>query len=1077
MHSNFEFLENDWKTLANIGEFAEKNLHHDPNTTLTKLRLLAENIAKLIIKEENLREPESNTQADRLKMLKREDLIDREIDQIFHSLRIIGNKASHDGYDSFDDANVYLSMAVKLSAWFKEVYGSDLSFDSGKILYVMPKKIDYSSELKSLKEENDKLVKEFNELQEANKSIRDKESKKIISFEAMAKIKYTEQETRKIIDEQLRSVGWEADTQNLRYSKGIRPQKGKNLVIAEWPTKGKKVDYAMFLGLQFVGIIEAKKKSTDVISVLDESKLYSRLAKKTGEEEFLIGAPFGEYYVPFMFAANGREYNKVIEEKSGVWFLDGRKETNHPKALKNWYSPRDIEELLRKDIEKANTDLKNTSYNYLLAKEGLNLRNYQMDAVKAVENAIISGKERILLTMATGTGKTRTAIALIYRLLASERFKRILFLVDRGSLGIQATGSFKNAIMEDLTPFESFYDIKEMKEKEPEDTTRVHIATVQGLVRRILYNNSDELKPSVGQYDCIIIDEAHRGYILDRELDEDEIQFKNQIDYISKYRTVIEYFEAVKIGLTATPALHTQDIFGTSVYDYTYEQAIVDGTLVDYEPPYLIETELNTKGIKWEIGEDVSYYNRENDIVSKEVLEDELKIEVEGFNKRVVTESFNRTIAKELVKHLDPYSEEKTLIFAATDEHADMVVRLLKEEFENSGCELNDNAIKKITGALKKDQEEVIKKFKLEKFPNIAVTVDLLTTGIDVPKICNLVFLRRVKSRILYEQMIGRGTRLCPEIGKDHFKIFDAVGLYDSLKDFTDMNPIVKNPKQTFIEMFDELGKIDKEEYKETKRKEIIAKIQRKKSLIEKQELQEFFKLKSGNKSPEEYIEEIKNLPIQDATQKIFDDIELFMYLDTIKNLPVKQYISHHPDEVIGRKRGYGKSDKKPDDYLKSFKEYVLANGDKIEALKLLKTNPSKINREQLKELKLKMQEEDFSEVALNSAYKELNNQDIMVDIISFIKNAINNEPMVSHEDRIKLAVNKIRNKQTWSTIQKNWLNTIEDHLLKENIMHQEDFEKGAFKTQGGFNRINKIFDGKLLELLEELNKNLYETA
>lgn len=1079
MKSNFEFLVKDWPTLASLGEFAEKNLFIDSNTTLIKLRVLSENIAKLIIKEENLIVPESNNQIDRLRLIKKEDLLEKEIEQIFHSLRIIGNKATHEGYSSsFEDADIYLSMAVKLSAWFKEVYGADLNFNSEKIIYKTPEKIELNYDYEKLKKENEELIKEFNELKEANKSIRDRENKKIVSMKAVQKIKFNEKETRKIIDEQLRNAGWEADSENLRYSKGIRPEKNKKIAIAEWPTTEKRVDYALFIGLEFVGVVEAKKKSTDVISVLSEAKIYSEKSKIIENEIFVKGVPFDKYYVPFMFAANGREYNKTIEEKSGIWFLDGRKPTNHPKALKNWFSPRDIEELLNKNIDEENKKLEEEPFNYLESREGLGLRYYQLEAIKKVEEAIIKGKTKVLLTMATGTGKTRTAIGLIYRLIKSGRFKRILFLVDRASLGNQAGDNFKEAKMEDLeTTFAKIYDVKEIKDKELEDTTKVHIATIQGLVRRILYTNDEELKPSVGQYDCIIVDEAHRGYILDKEMEEDEIDFKNQNDYISKYKTAIEYFEAVKIGLTATPAIHTVDIFGDSVYEYSYRQAVIDGNLVDHEPPVIIQTELNTNGIVWEVGEEVAVYNRKEEKIEKEVLEDELKIEIEGFNRRVITDDFNRTVIKELVKYINPESEEKTLIFAATDEHADKVVRFFKEEFEELGWGIYDNSIQKITGYLKKGQEEAIKRFKNEKLPNIVVTVDLLTTGIDVPEICNLVFIRRVKSRILYEQMIGRATRLCDKIGKNHFKIFDAVGLYDSLKDYTDMKPIVQNPNQNFEDMISEIKLIEKEEQLDKKREEIIAKIQRKKKLIEKQELEEYFKLKSGNKTPEEYIEEIKKMPVEDASKKLMDDIELFRYLDTVKYLPQKQYISNHKDEVIEVKRGYGKENKKPDDYLESFKQFINENCDKIEALKLLKTAPTQITRQQLRELKLILTEKEFSETYLNSAYKDLKNEEIMADIISFVKNAIDNEPLINHEEKIKIAVNKIRHKKNWNALQKKWLDVIEKQLLLENIMQKEDFDKSAFKNQGGFKKIDNIFNGELESIIDELNQYLFNIS
>ena len=204
------------------------------------------------------------------------------------------------------------------------------------------------------------------------------------------------------------------------------------------------------------------------------------------------GAPFGEYKAPFLFASNGRAYNKDLPEKSGIWFLDTRREENLPKSLRGFYSPRDLQELFQKEEGKANENLKQESIDYLLSKNGLGLRYYQVEAIQAVEEALISGKEKALLTMATGTGKTMTALGLIYRLLKTNKYKRILFVVDRSALGIQAGETFKNVKIEQQMTLKQIYDIKELSDKNSEDDTRVHVATVQGLIRRILYGTEKE---------------------------------------------------------------------------------------------------------------------------------------------------------------------------------------------------------------------------------------------------------------------------------------------------------------------------------------------------------------------------------------------------------------------------------------------------------------------------------------------------------------------------------------------------------------------------------------------------------
>lgn len=228
----------------------------------------------------------------------------------------------------------------------------------------------------------------------------------------------------------------------------------------------------------------------------------------------------------------------------------------------------------------------------------MNLREYQIRAIEKTEEAIIDGQKNILLSMATGTGKTRTILGIIYRLLKNKRFNRILFLVDRTSLGEQASDVFKEVKIEDLLTLDNIYNVNEMTDKDIAPETRIQIATVQSMVKRILYNESDT-SLSVTDFDLIIVDEAHRGYILDKEMSDSELLYRNQDDYISKYRTVIEFFDAVKIGLTATPALHTIEIFGKPVFNYSYREAVLDGYLVDHDAPHELSTKLSSKGIKY----------------------------------------------------------------------------------------------------------------------------------------------------------------------------------------------------------------------------------------------------------------------------------------------------------------------------------------------------------------------------------------------------------------------------------------------------------------------------------------------
>ena len=564
------------------------------------------------------------------------------------------------------------------------------------------------------------------------------------------------------------------------------------------------------------------------------------MIKKEDQERYCI-KKFGEYYVPFLYATNGRPYLKQLDIMSGIWELDIRN-GGAPKALPGWKSPEGIMEELKQDISAANKELANTGYSILKDKDGLNLRYYQVEAIHAVEEAITKGQREILLSMATGTGKTRTILGMIYRFLKAKRFRRVLFLVDRTSLGEQALDTFKEVKLEDLMTLNEIYNVKELEDKDFDSETRVQVATVQSLVKRILYNEQ-ETALAVSDYDLIVIDEAHRGYIFDKELGDAELIYRNQKDFISKYRSVIEYFDAVKVALTATPAIHTTEIFGMPVYTYSYRKAVVDGYLTDHDAPHIIETELSHNGIKFKKGDVVPIYNPETgELENSAELEDELDFEIESFNKQVITENFNKAVLQEIFLPLNPTDDNKgidpedkmqgkTLIFAVDDSHADLIVKILKNMYSEIG--VDEDCIKKITGSIeggnKKKIHEVIRHFKNDSKPSIVVTVDLLTTGIDVEEITRIVFLRRIKSRILFEQMMGRATRLCDEINKDHFEIYDAVGVYEALEPVSSMKPVVVKPAVTFDELIDGFGQLENDEQKKSQVDILIAKLQRRK--------------------------------------------------------------------------------------------------------------------------------------------------------------------------------------------------------------------------------------------------------
>lgn len=1075
---NFKFLGKHWSDLAKLGELSEKYVYSDPNSSILKQGMLAEVMVKYMLAYDGIKEPDyDNTHANRIRLLKKNDLLPYEIRNILFILRKARNDAAHNAADEAEKALSNLQLLHELCVWFMQCYG-DHDFQTTN--YEKPVNIvvnveDLERENAELEARNKTLTLELQKIQENGRADSDRRA---IAFQKALNVHLSEAQTRELIDEQLRKVGWEADTKEIRYSKGVRPTKGKNLAIAEWPTDSKTgnggyADYALFIGEKMVGIIEAKRKHSNISSVLDgQCKDYAKMIK--AEHDKYVLARYGAYKVPFLFATNGRDYIRQYEEMSGIWFLDVRQQFNTSKALSGWPSPEGIEQDLERDITEADKRLAATGYELLVDTDGLGLRYYQIEAIQAVEKAIAEHRNTALLAMATGTGKTRTVLGMIYRFLSAKRFRRILYLVDRNALGDQTMDTFKEVRLEDLKPLYKLHDVKGLEDKEFEKDTRVHIATVQSLVKRILYNDSDT-SLGVSDYDCIIVDEAHRGYILDKEMSEEESFYRNQDDFRSKYRAVIDYFDAFKIALTATPALHTTEIFGKPVYSYDYRTAVVDGYLVDHDAPHIIKTKLSEEGITFEAGTTAPIYDPvTNTVVNSAELEDDLKFEIEDFNKKVVTKSFNEMVLAEIAKDIDPNEKGKTLIFAVDDDHADMITKILKDYYSEQG--ISEEAVMKITGSIEngnqKKIKEAIRRFKNETFPNIVVTVDLLTTGIDVEEIVNLVFLRRIRSRILYEQMLGRATRLCPEIGKDHFEIYDAVGVYEALDPVSTMKPVVVNPSVTFDELVDGMDSLDSEKARKNQIDIIIAKVLRNKDKMTDQFREQFQSL-TGGETPESFVDNLRKMPIDKAEETVKKNRDAFAYVHGV-SIERPKFISEAKDELISHERGYGDATR-PEDYLKAFHEFVDTHMNEVAALNIVATRPKDLTRQSLKELKLILDRNDFSETKLKTAWKQITNEDIAADIISFIRQRSLDDVLISKDDRIRNAIKKTKAAHPeLSKVQSNWLDRIEAYLLKEVVLSRESFDAPQFKIKGGYAAVDKAFGNKLDDYIDEINNHMY---
>jgi type I restriction enzyme R subunit len=734
--SNFETTKKDYQQYAKLATSAESLIYSDPKSSVAIFGNFAEQLTREIMHLEGFGDWNLK-QIDRINELKYRADYPPVVTKYLDDIRRIRNLADHDHQFvvSKKQALEIDKKAHLIWSYFLEVYSQDnpanyqTPIDQANIFQIQQAQID------QLKKELEVALNGQKPL-EVSKEVREQRRK--ISVKFAKKHQLTEAETRQLIDKQLQEAGWEADTEKLNNWKlKTEPKKGHNMAIAEWVLpNGQRADYALFKGLEFYGIVEAKKWDQDIAGQMAQPKEYSREVPFRSDY-LLVDNQMGDYKVPFIYTANGRPYLKQYKEKSGIWFWDARNPKENAYALEEFHHPEDLAlKLTAKNPDEANQDLVNDNDFPKFAD-----RDYQVEAIKNIEEAIKDGKKRILLAMATGTGKTRTAIALMYRLLKHKRARRILYLVDRNSLGKQTAGAIKDNKVDNKSVAD-IYELKELTDKLPDTSTKIQIATVQGMIKRLFFNDDNQAKLSVGQYDFIIVDEAHRGYSEDKDMSSNEYKYYGQEDYVSQYRRVVDYFDATAIGMTATPALQTVEIFGDPVYSYSYQQAVLDGYLVDHDAPIIIQTELSQKGIHFKKGAEVNLFDQEEKTINKEKLPDNMDFELKDFNKGVINENFNKVVCDQLAQqYLDPSDSDlgKTLIFAATDEHADMVVTLLKQSFKDAGNPVDDDAIEKITGSIRHPDTE-IKKFKNEKYPNIVVTVDLLTTGVDVPEITNIVF-------------------------------------------------------------------------------------------------------------------------------------------------------------------------------------------------------------------------------------------------------------------------------------------------------------------------------------------------
>lgn len=574
-----------------------------------------------------------------------------------------------------------------------------------------------------------------------------------------------EQKARDQIDQMLKETGWK-----IQDYKRLNPAAGLGVAVREFPTETGPVDYLLVLDKQPVGVIEAKRaKEGERLTVVEEQSIRyatSQLKWKVDKEQ-----------LPFVYESTG-----II-----TTFRDLRDPKPRTRRVFSFFRPETLQAWLKED-KSLRARLQDIPK---LDPEGL--RDCQINAINNLEVSFKENRPRALIQMATGSGKTFTAISSIYRLLKFAKAKRVLFLVDTKNLGEQAEQEFMAySPSDDPRKFTELYIVQRLSSSYVATDSQVCISTIQRMYsilkgeeldERNEETNPHEFKPDKqprpGEYnaeippeffDFIVIDECHRSIY-------------------NLWKQVLDYFDAFLIGLTATPDNRTFGFFNENVVsEYSHEDAVADGVNVGYEI-YTIETNITKAGAKLEAKEYVDKRHRMSREKRWEQLDEDVAYSGKQLDRDVVNFSTIRNIIKAFREKLQTEiflnREEvpKTLIFAKSDSHADDIIRIVREEFGESS-----EFCKKVTYKTEEKPTDLLQSYRNDYYPRIAVTVDMIATGTDVKPIECLLFMRDVKSRNYYEQMKGRGTRTLGKddlqkvspssvTGKTHFVIVDAVGV------------------------------------------------------------------------------------------------------------------------------------------------------------------------------------------------------------------------------------------------------------------------------------------------------------
>jgi len=926
-----------------------------------------------------------------------------------------------------------------------------------------------------------------------------------------------EQIARDKIDEMLMKAGW-----IIQSKKEIDLSANRGIAVREYQTDIGPADYVLFVDRKPVGIIEAKREEEGhkLTVAEDQAKGYARAKLK--------------YQI-------NKEPLSFVFESTGV--ITRFRDLNDPKPrgreIFTFFRP----ETLAEWINKGKSLRARLQEIPPLNETGL--RPAQINAIKNLELSFKKNRPRALIQMATGAGKTFTAATFIYRLLKYADAKRILFLVDTKNLGEQAEQEFMSFQPNDVNrKFTELYNVQRLTSSYIASDSQVCISTIQRMYAILkgeeLEESAEEENPNestwlqnqlrkkepmpveysseipVEMFDFIIIDECHRSIY-------------------NLWKQVLDYFDAFLIGLTATPDKRTFGFFNKNVVsEYTYEQSVIDGVNVPYDV-YTIETEISNKGAKIEAGWFIDKRDKLTRKTRWEQVDEDIEYKRNNLDKKVVNPDQIRTIIRQFRKALETeifpnrkdqngeYEVPKTLVFAKSDSHADDIIKIIREEFDEG-----DDFCKKVTYRAKEDPKSVLNRFRNSYYPRIAVTVDMIATGTDVKPLEVLLFMRDVKSINYFEQMKGRGTRTIntdslqlvskTANAKTHFVIVDAVGVTKSKK--TDSRPLERKPsvplkdllgavaygandEDLFLSLANRLIRLEKQIT--DKEKEKLLEFSKGKNLkqitkellaaYDKDEIEDRAKAKSKDAwsyvSPadrEKLLKKAQNELILQAAATF--NGKLNEYLENVRKEHEQMIDTVNYDKLTKAEWDTASIDKAKE-IIKDFNDYLQANKDEIEALNIFYIQPynrRNITFNMIKEVfdKLKAEKPMLAPDYVWDAYSTLEDvkskqpKDELTALISLIRRACGIDKELKPYDktidenfRKWIFKQNAGNHKRFTDEQMEWLRMLKDHVVSSYHIEIDDLDYTPFDSKGGRGKMYQLFGAEMNDIINELNEIL----